>query len=74
MFGTLKLSPRIYGIKIRILEEREKNWHRYRKSLHRVDCKLVMEKQKDDIRKANEEIASENEERPSLWEDSPIIR
>ena len=32
MFGTLKLSPRIYGIKIRILEMRErKTGHRYRK-------------------------------------------
>lgn len=47
MFGTLKLSPRIYGIKIRILErKREKLDTDIGKSLHRVDCKLVMEKQK----------------------------
>ena len=32
MCGTLKLSPRIYGIKIRILERKERKiGHRYRK-------------------------------------------
>lgn len=32
MFGKLKISPRINGIKIRILERRErKTGHRYRK-------------------------------------------